>query len=191
MVNPEEQSAQGASRKICVGVITGAQGLQGAVRLKSFTARPEDAVAYGSLYNESGDREFQVKLNRVTNKGLVVSLKGVTSRTEAEALKGTELYIERDALPLTEEDEFYYTDLIGLRVETVDGTEIGSVKAMDNFGAGEILEVALSEGGSIMLPFTKAIVPEVDIAAGRLVVDPPEEVEPDPNEGQDKDEDLS
>lgn len=162
---------------VCVAVITGAQGLQGAVRVKSFTAVPEDAVSYGQISTANGERVFDVKLTRSTNKGLVVALSGVTTREEAESLRGTELYVSRDAFPPTDEDEFYYADLIGLTVEGLDGQVIGTVKSMDNYGAGEVMEVALESGAALILPFTKAAVPIVDVASGKIVADPPPELE--------------
>ena len=164
--------------RICLGVIAGAHGVRGLVRIKSFTAAPRDIAAYGPLEDEAGTRRFEVAVKSET-KGLVLAaLAGVGDRDAAEALKGTKLYVERAALPPPEdEEEYYHADLIGLRAETPDGQSLGRVVAVHNFGAGDLLEIAPEVGSTLMLPFTKTAVPAVELAAGRLVAEVPEDAD--------------
>jgi 16S rRNA processing protein RimM len=159
--------------RICLGVITGAHGLDGAVLIRSFTADPASIGAYGALGDAEAKRSFALKVRRVTAKGVVAKIVGIADRTAAEGLKGVELYIGRDALPEPDEDEVYVADVIGLRVEDKDGRSMGTVTSMDNYGAGDVMEVTHDLGGKLLLPFTRAAVPVVDVAAGRVVVDPP------------------
>jgi len=164
--------------RVCVGVITGARGLKGEVRVKSFTARPEDVGAYGPLSDEAGTRTLRLAVTGPAKDAVIARVEGVADRTAAEALKGTRLYVARDALPAAAEDEFYHADLIGLRVEAVGGAgpaAWGAVKAVHDFGGGALIEIERPDGATVMLPFTKKAVPEVDIAGGRIVVVPPEE----------------
>ena len=168
------------SKRICLGVITGAHGLQGAVRIKSYTQVPGDIGSFGPLGDVDGGRAFEVRVERETPKGLIARIAGVNDRTGAEALKGTELFVERGALPAEDEDEFYYTDLIGLLAEGPDGKRLGIVKSMNNFGAGEMIEIELDAGGSAVIPFTKSAVPVVDLVAARIVADPPAGLMPEP-----------
>ncbi|MGE5504118.1 MAG: ribosome maturation factor RimM [Actinomycetota bacterium] len=161
------------AERVCVGAVVGAHGVRGAVRLKSFTEHAADIGRYGPVEDESGERRFKVKVTGEA-KGLVIAtLAGVTDRDAAEGLRGTRLYVPRERLPRTEEDEFLYTDLVGLAAEGLAGERLGTVKAVADFGAGEVLDIALVGGGSLMVPFTKAAVPVVDVAGRRLVVDPP------------------
>ena len=160
-------------KHLCIGVITGAQGLRGAVRIKSFTADPLDIDAYGPVSDEAGKRTFELKSVGQSKGVVVATLAGVTDRNAAEALKGLQLFVDRDQLPAPEEEEFYHTDLIGLRAELVNGENLGTVVALHDFGAGQSLEIATRGGGSLLVPFTKAAVPSIDIGAGRLLVDPP------------------
>jgi len=147
--------------------------VRGAVKIKSFTATPEDVAGYGPLEDESGERRFSLRLVG-TGKGVVIGhLSGIADRNQAEAARGLRLYLPRAALPPTEEDEYYHADLIGLAAVLTDGTPVGAVRAVHDFGAGDTLEIARTEGPPVMVPFTRAIVPSVDLAAGRLVVDPP------------------
>jgi 16S rRNA processing protein RimM len=165
-----------ATDRICVGAIAGAFGVKGEVRLKSFCAQPEAIAAYAPLWTEDGSRSFSVKLTRGSGAGLTARLSGVATKEEADALRGVELYADRDKLPNLPNDEFYYTDLIGLEVLDTQGTFLGRVRAVHNHGAGDILEI-LGPGKSLLLPFTKAVVPTVDLTAGRIIADPPEEAE--------------
>ncbi|HZS84604.1 MAG TPA: ribosome maturation factor RimM [Stellaceae bacterium] len=166
--------AAGPQARICLGAITGAQGVRGAVRIKSFTARPEDVAAYGPVEDESGTRRFVLRLVGRAKGVVLAKIAGIEDRDAAEALKGIRLYVARSALPPAEEEEYYHADLLGLEAVLADGTVLGRVRAVHDFGAGDSLEVERRRGPAIMVPFTKAAVPVVDIAGGRLVVDPPD-----------------
>ena len=164
-------------RDVLLGVIVGAQGLSGEVRVKTFTARPEQIAAYGPLHTHDG-RRFKVADVRGYKVDLVtMRLEGIATRDAAEGLKGTELYVTRGALPQAGEEEFYHADLIGLRVEDSEGRELGEVRAVHNFGAGDVLEIARSEGGNLLLSFTRETVPVIDLAERRIVVAEPEDDE--------------
>lgn len=165
------------SNRVCVAAIAGAFGVRGEAKLKTFTDDPAAVGDYGALQTEDGQRSFKIKLTRPVKGGYAARLSGVATREDAEALKGTRLYADRAALPDPEEDEFYYADLLGLRIESEDGTVIGKIKAVQDFGAGDVIEY-LPEGGgeSRFLPFTREVVPSVDVAGGRIVAElPPEE----------------
>jgi 16S rRNA processing protein RimM len=159
---------------ICLGVITGAVGVKGEVRVKTFTGEPEAIGDYGPLTASRSGRSFTVRTVRTAKGGLVLRIEGVNDRDAAEALKGEQLFIRREVLPQVEEDETYYhADLIGLVAEDEAGGRQGIVKAVYDFGAGDMLEVALDPGVGgkervIMIPFTKASVPVVDVAGGRV-----------------------
>jgi len=162
-------------RDILLGVVIGAQGLGGEVKVKTFTETPENLGAYGALHAKDG-REFVVRATRAAKAGVaVVRLEGVIDRDAAERLKGTELFVARNVLPATDADEFYHTDLIGLAVHDVEGRALGTVSALHNFGAGDAIEIARLDGGDMILPFTRETVPMIDIKAGRIVVAAPEE----------------
>lgn len=164
--------------RVCLGVITGAHGVRGLVRLKSFTAEPEAVAAYGPLEDETGARRFNLAVRSRAKGHLIASIDGVSDRDAADGLRGVHLYVDRAVLPEPDEPEdFYYADLIGLAVETTDGRAYGTVYAVEDFGAGDVIEIELAAGGTVALPFTRAIFPLVDLADGRLVVDPPEETE--------------
>ena len=159
--------------RICVGAIAGAFGVRGEVRLKSFCTRAEDIATYGPLATEDGKRSFAVKLTRPVNGGLGARLAGVDTKEQADALKGTTLWADRAALPPLPDDEFYHADLIGLEVVDTGGVSLGRVRAVHDHGAGDILEI-LGPSGVLLVPFTRAAVPTVDLTAGRIVADPPE-----------------
>lgn len=159
--------------KVCLGTIVGVHGVQGAVRIKSFTAHPADIAAYGAVSDESGARRFAVKVLGQARGAVLARLSGVADRDAAEALRGVRLYVPRAALPRTDEDEYYHADLVGLPVETREGAPLGTVRAVHNFGAGDILELRDESGRELLLPFSDAVVPEVDLAAGRIVAAPP------------------
>ncbi len=160
-------------RRVCVGAIAGAFGVRGEARLKSFCADAEAIAAYGPLSTEDGGRSFTVQITRPVKGGLAARLSGVDTREEAEALKGTRLYADRTRLPALPDDEFYHADLIGLTVIDTGGAELGRVTAVHDHGAGDLLEIATPHGKSVLIPFTRAVVPTVDLAAGRIVADPP------------------
>jgi 16S rRNA processing protein RimM len=160
-------------KRVCVGAVAGAHGVRGAVKIKSFTATPEDIARYGALEDESGERHFTLRLTGAGKGVLIGHLSGIADRNQAEAARGLRLYLHRDALPPTEDDEYYHADLIGLEAVLSDGTTVGRVRAVHDFGAGDTLEIAKAEGPPLMVPFTQGVVPSVDLASGRLVIDPP------------------
>lgn len=164
--------------RICIGAIAGAFGIVGEVRLKSFCSQPEDIASYGPVFTEDGGRQFRITLTRPVAGGYGARIAGVNTREEAEALRGTSLFIDREKLPSLPDDEFYHTDLIGLEALDTGGEVLGKVLAVHNHGAGDIIEISsIRHKSALLLPFTKAIVPNVDLAAGRLIVDLPEETE--------------
>jgi 16S rRNA processing protein RimM len=170
----EGRQATPSEKRVCVGIITGAHGVRGALRIKSFTAEPEDVAKYGPLEDESGERRFELRLVGIAKGVLIARLPGVEDRDRAEALRGLRLYLPRTALPPPPEDEYYHADLIGLEAALADGTPVGRVRAVHDFGAGDTLEIDRSQGPPVMVPFTRAVVPVVDIDGGRLVLAPPE-----------------
>lgn len=163
------------SDKVCVGAIAGAFGVRGEVRLKSFTAIPEDIEKYAPLETEDRARSFTVKITRQIKNGLSARLSGISTKEEADALRGVQLFVPRDRLPSLPDDEFYHADLIGLEVTDTGGASLGKVLAVINNGADDLLELsAPGQKQTVLLPFTKAVVPTVDLAQGRIVADPPE-----------------
>lgn len=165
--------------RICVAKIGAAHGVRGEVKLWPFTEDPLAVLRYGPLSTKDGARQFEVARARAAKDHLVAALKGVATREDAERINGVELYISRDKLPATEAGEYYHADLIGLRVIGSQGEEIGKVAAIHNFGAGDIIEIAPLRGPTLLLPFTNAVVPTVDIAAGHVVIVAPSEIEGD------------
>ena len=173
---------------ICVGAIAGAFGVAGEARIKSFCADPEAIADYAPLTLEDG-RELTLKLGRPIKGGYAARLGGVSTREQAEALRGQRLYAPRDRLPSLPDDEFYHADLIGLAVADTGGQVLGRIRAIHDHGAGDLLEVA-GPGirDSVMLPFTRAAVPTVDLAAGRVIADPPAGIFPQHDGDHDADE---
>ena len=163
-----------AETTVCLGVITGVRGLRGEVRIKSFTAEPEDVAAYGPLSDMAGTRRFDLSVTGKVKGQIIGRIAGIKSREAAEALKGCELHVPRSALPETEDEAFYHADLVGLAAETTTGEALGKVIAVYDFGAGDVLEISGGARGTVMVPFTHQVVPEVEMAAGRLVIDPPD-----------------
>jgi 16S rRNA processing protein RimM len=163
--------------RVLIARIGAAHGIKGEVRVKAFTAEPKGMAAYGPLEAPDG-RRFEVAALRpaagTAPDMLVVRFKGIGDRNAAEALNGIELSVPRARLPPAEADEYYHADLIGLAAVTRDGATLGTVTAVQNYGAGDLLEIAPSRGETILVPFTRAVVPEVDMTGGRVVVDPPE-----------------
>ena len=172
--------------QVCVARIGAAHGVRGQVKLWTFTEDPFAVTRYGLLSTKDGARQFEVTQAREAKGFLVATLKGVTSRNEAERLNGVELYVAREKLPATDEDEYYHADLIGLAAVTTAGEELGRVTAIHNFGAGDIIEIAPPAGATLMLPFSNAVVPTVDLAGGRVLIELPAEIE-----GEVPDEELS
>ena len=167
---------RGGSERVCLGAVAGAQGVRGALRIKPFTARPEDVAAYGPVEDEAGGRRFRLRVLEVRGGVVIATAEGIADRDAAEALRGVRLWVPRDRLPPPEEDEFYHADLIGLAVEDEAGTPVGRVAALYDFGAGDVIEIAREGAPPLVLPFTRAVVPVVDPKAGRVVIAPPEEV---------------
>lgn len=165
--------------RVCVGAIVGAHGVRGQVRIKSFTADPADVAAYGPVESEDGGHRFKLKVMGEVKGLIIAKLEGVNDRNAAEALRGTRFYVPRQRLPEAEEDEFFYSDLVGLRAEAADGSVLGIVRGVADFGAGEVLDI-----GAFMVPFTKADVPVVDVPGGRVVVVPPQYAPDEKEEGQ-------
>jgi 16S rRNA processing protein RimM len=165
--------------RVLIAAVAGPHGVRGLVKLKCFTEDPARVTAYGPLTDETGAREFRIAVLGTVKGGVLARIEGVADRSAAEALKGTRLYVSRSALPgLVGEDEYYHADLVGLGVETRDGRPLGRVKAVLNYGAGDVLEVERGGAPTLLLPFTRASVPVVDLPGRRLVADPPVEVEP-------------
>ncbi len=159
---------------ICVGAVMGAFGVRGEVRLKSFCAEPSAIETYSPLVTESGE-SYELKLVRSVKNGFGARLSGIQDKEAADALRGTRLYARRADLPSLPDDEYYHSDLIGLEVLDTGGATLGKVTAVQDFGAGDILEIAgkgLKE--PVLLPFTMANVPTVDLTAGKIIADPPE-----------------
>ena len=165
---------------ICVGAIGGAYGVQGEVRLKSFTSEPTAIAEYAPLYTEDQTREFDLVLTGQVKNGLSARMSGIVSKEEADALKGTDLFVPRDRLPSLPDDEFYHADLVGLTVYDTGGALLGEVRSVQNHGASDLLEI---DGPGLkttaLLPFTLEAVPTVDLAAGKIIADPPEGLLPD------------
>jgi 16S rRNA processing protein RimM len=166
-----------AERMVCVAAVATAHGVRGHLKLKTFTEVPENAAAYGPVFDQNGKRLFSMVVETVLDNGLIVKAEGIADRNAAERLRGTALYVPRSVLPATEEDEFYHEDLIGLRAEDTAGVVLGEIVGVQDFGAGDILEVRAEDGTLLDFPFTKAVVPVVDLSGGKVVIDPPVEVE--------------
>jgi len=165
------------AEQICIARIGAAHGVRGAVKLWTFTEDPLAVKAYGPLVTKDGARHFEVMQVREAKGHLVATLKGITTRDAAERLNGIELYVARESLPATGEGEYYHADLIGLAAVTPADAPLGRVIAIHNFGAGDIIEIAPPRGATLLLPFTHAVVPSVDLANGRVVIELPNEIE--------------
>ena len=164
---------------VCVARIGAAHGVRGAVKLWTFTEDPFAVKDYGPLMTKDGARQFEVTHVREAKDHLVATLKGIATRDEAERLNGIELYVPREKLPDTDDNEYYHADLIGLAAVTTADQPLGHVVAIHNFGAGDIIEIAPAKGPTMLLPFTNAVVPTVDLAGGRVVIELPREIEGD------------
>ena len=164
---------------VFVAAIAGAHGVKGEARVKTFTDDPEAAFSYGPFMDETGKARFTPKTWKPVKDGFIVRFAERFGREEIQALKSTRLYIPRSALPGLEEEEYYHADLIGLSVEGLDGAPMGRIRAIHDFGGGDLLEIEATPDrkGTWLLPFTLAFAPKVDLAKGVIVIDPPEEVE--------------
>ena len=168
-------------KRLCLGIITGVHGIHGEVVIKSYTSDPLDIKSYGPLSDEPNERQFKIGKARIAKKGIVARLKDVDDRTSAESLKGTALFVDHARLPKpVDEDEYYFTDLIGLKVLLADGEDYGTVTGVHNFGAGDLIEIEenRSAGGdkrqtSEVYPFDRQTVPEVNITEGHIIFNPP------------------
>lgn len=162
--------------RVCLGAIAGAHGVRGDVRIKTFTEDPLAIADYGPLSSEDGSQQFKIARAREAKGVIVAAIEGIRNREAALALRGTRLYVDRDSLPEEdEEDTWYHADLIGLEIRGPEGTALGTLTAIHDFGAGDLLDVKLAGSGkSVILPFTAEAVPEVDIEAGVITVVPPD-----------------
>jgi 16S rRNA processing protein RimM len=158
--------------RICVAQIGAAHGIRGEVRLRSFTGDPMAIASYGPLESEDGTRRFTIETLRPAKDHFVARLAGVSDRNAAEQLTNLRLYVAREKLPPAGDGEFYHADLVGLAAVTPDGATLGTVTAVHNFGAGDVIEIKPASGEALLVPFTDAAVPEIDLAAGRMVVVP-------------------
>jgi len=159
--------------RVCVAQIGAPHGVRGEVRFRIFTEDPMAITRYGPLESEDGVQRFEIESLRPAKQMFVARLKGIADRTAAERLTNVQLYVSREKLPPPQDDEFYHADLIGLTAYVRRGDAVGTVVAVHNFGAGDLLEIKRNGGNTVMLPFTAAAVPTVDVAAGRIVIDPP------------------
>ncbi len=165
---------------VCVAAIATAHGVRGALKLRCFTERPEDAASYGPLFDRRGQRLFEIAIVGSAKGGLIVKADGIDDRNAAEALRGTELFVPRSALPEPDDDEFYYQDLEGLAAVDGKGQPIGTVKRVVNHGAGDLIEIVADNRDMLIFPFDKATVPNVDLAAKQLTITPRREIVVEP-----------
>lgn len=165
------ESTETTESNVCLAEILAPHGVRGAVRLKSFTKDPLSLFDYPQLFDAQGV-PYKIKYFASKQNGVfVVTINGVTTCDAAELLRGVKLYVKRSDLPSPPEDEFYYTDMIGLSVITTKGEVVGIVSTVQNFGAGDLLEVKTSSGKLYTVPFTKEAVPQIDVDKGELVID--------------------
>jgi 16S rRNA processing protein RimM len=166
-----------SDKRVMLGVVAGAHGVRGEVKLKSFTADPRAIVRYGALEDESGARRFAARVRGVARGLVIARLDGIETRDQAEALKGTKLFVARAALPRPRRGEIYVADLEGMEAVDTAGAPLGRIARVLNWGAGDVLEIARPAAEPLLVPFARRMVPEIDLAAGRVVVDPPVETE--------------
>ena len=160
--------------RVIVGMIGGSFGVKGEVRLKSFCADPAAIADYTPLHTETGQAIAQVVLTGQLKGGFTARLSGVVTKEDADALRNISLYAERAVMPSLPDDEYYYADLIGLAVLDTGGATLGKIKSVVDHGAGALLELHVpGQSDTVLLPFTRAAVPTVDLAAGRIIADPP------------------
>ncbi|MCH2546007.1 MAG: ribosome maturation factor RimM [Alphaproteobacteria bacterium] len=160
-----------------IGVITGAHGIRGQVKIKSFTTNPSDIALYKPLLNAEGTKRYELRIDAATKNALVATLKGVKDRNTAETLRGTEFFVAKSSLPPPDDDEFYYEDLVGLEIRNAAGETLGKVTALQDFGAGDVIEIRHTNGTKEMYPFTLASFPEIFITEGYILADLPEIIE--------------
>lgn len=174
-----------SNSRICVGAFAGSYGIRGEVRLKSYCADPAAIETYGLLYTEDGNQSFIVGITRAIKNGFAARVEGVLTKEQADTLNNTQLFVNREVLPNLPDDEYYHSDLIGLTVLDTGGNELGTVQSVQNHGASDLLEIAGPKlKTSVLYPFTLAAVPTVDLATGRIIVDPPEGIFSDAGEAE-------
>ena len=160
---------------ICVGSIGGSYGVHGKLRIKSFCAMADDIETYSPLTREDGSGSFMIAIVRPVKGGFVVRIPDIATKEHADALKGVQLYARRDQLPSLPDDEYYHSDLKGLQVWDTGGAVLGTVHSVQNHGAGTLIEVQLpNSSATVLVPFTLAAIPTVDLVNGRIIADPPE-----------------
>lgn len=164
-----------SKKLICIGKIKTAHGVKGEIKIDSYTDLPETIAEYPTLFNYDGSKQFVLNYRSLAGKYFIASIENVHNRTDSEALKGQRLYIYRDTLPSPEEESFYHEDLFGLNAESENGTVIGTIKTIHNFGAGDIIEITLKDSTKTeMYPFTKEVVPIVDISNKKIIIAHPD-----------------
>jgi 16S rRNA processing protein RimM len=174
------------SRRVLLGQIAGVHGIRGHVLVRTYTAEPSGIANYGPLENKAANRTFKLKIIRTTDKGVVAAIDGIADRTAAEGLRGTDLYVLRSQLPAAAVGEYYHHDLIGLKAVSTDGTQLGTVIAVQNYGAGDLLEVQnVGQSQTDLIPMTSDCVPEIDLDRGIAVINPPLLVDDDEALGSD------
>jgi 16S rRNA processing protein RimM len=161
---------------ICVAAVATAHGTRGALKLRCFTEQPEDVASYGPVFDQQGQRLFELTVIGPAKGGVIAKADGIEDRNAAEALRGTELFVPRAALPEPDDDEFYYGDLQGLTALHIDGSRFGVVKQVANHGAGDLIEIVGDDGDLHILPFDKVTVPTIDLDRGQLTIAPRSEV---------------
>jgi 16S rRNA processing protein RimM len=175
-------------RRILLGEIAGVHGIRGDVLVRSYTSEPGAIASYGPLTDATGTKRIALAVVRVTDKGIVARIAGIGDRTAAEGLRGTKLYVERTKLPAAAASEYYHADLLGLHAVAEDGTLLGEIVSVQNFGAGDLLELKLASGSTTeFIPFEDEWVPHIDLTAGTVVINLPIETEPgEPGDGEDE-----
>jgi 16S rRNA processing protein RimM len=180
--------SEGAGKRVLIGAIASAHGVRGEVKIKAFTGRPQDVASYGPVEDESGKRRFDIRKTGIARGLVIARLAGIEDRNAAEALRDMRLYVGRAALGKKPKgsgkakDLWFHADLIGLEAADTKGAKLGTVKAVLNHGAGDILEVADEAGATQLYPFAKRVVTKVDIEGGRIEIDPPEWIEAKPED---------
>ena len=166
--------------RVCVGAIVGSFGVKGEVRLKSFCAEPAAIATYAPLFSEANPKGFSITITGAIKNGFSARLSGVDSKEQAEDLRGTQLFTDRDKLPGLPDQEYYHADLIGLSVIDTGGHPLGTIKSVLNHGASDLLEVSPpNQSATVLVPFTRDVVPTVDLTSGRIIIDPPAGLFPD------------
>lgn len=166
----QQPTSNASSSRLRLGVITGAHGVRGYVKIRSFTQDPANIASYGPLYDDEGHKIVILSITSEKGEVIVARVEGVDTRTGAEALRGTQLYIDRHLLPDLGNEEFYHADLIGLLAQDTEGNEVGMVIGVHNYGASDVLEIETRAGKKMSLPFTHEAVPTIDILKGRVTV---------------------